>query len=541
MASEFIQQLRRYARSGVGVVAVRTRDPMSTASDVVAFCAGAKRPLRMWDCARGWIVGDDPVNGVSSGKVQSLDMLSCYRQILNPETENGEMPEDGVFCFINPHLFIKSKDPHPMVVQLLSLMAYQLPTKKRRVVLTVPPSFSFPAELQELIPVIDDAPPGVDALAEAAEVTIQDYRELSPKLVKKLTPQEHRRIAQAGMGMILPEFEASLARVIGRVLDEQRVPEAEEVRQAMLREKAEMVRRNRSLEVMGSVSLTEVGGLDRLKAWVQTRVGAMSPEAWEQGVSKPKGCALVGPPGTGKSLCGKVIGSVLGVATIRFDLSSVFSGLVGSSEENMREALFMLEGLAPCVVLLDEVDKAISVSSGGDGGTSQKVLGTLLTFMQETKAPIFWVPTLNRTQNVPAEFLRTGRLDQVFGVTVPNVRERAEILTIHLRARKVDVSTLADAIQNIAQMTDRYVGAELEGIASEARLLAYNDGVPVEERHLRQAFDGVKPLSKRMAEQFGAMEDWCRDNATPSSSLHADAPPADPVVSGVRPRRRALN
>jgi SpoVK/Ycf46/Vps4 family AAA+-type ATPase len=226
----------------------------------------------------------------------------------------------------------------------------------------------------------------------------------------------------------------------------------------------------------------------------------------------------------------------LGVATIRFDLASVFSGLVGSSEKNMREALFMLEGLAPCVVLLDEVDKAISTSGGGDGGTSQKVLGTLLTFMQETKAPIFWVPTLNRTENVPAEFLRTGRLDQVFGVTVPNVREREQILRIHLAARKVDVSSV-DGIERIAEMTERFVGAELEGIASEARLLAYNEGTSVREEHLLQALGNIKPLSKRMAAQFSAMEDWCNENATPSSSPYVVAA-RDTQEPGIRPRRR---
>lgn len=534
--TDFLRTLRLNLEAGVGVIAVRTRDPMSTAFEVSNFCSAVQRPIRHWDCVRGWIMGDDPIEGKSAGDNHSTNLLHCFTKILSPDTDEGKMPEKGIFCFVNPHLFIKQKDPHPPLVQLLTNMAHTLPSQNRRVILTVTPGFTFPPELQELIPVIDNEPPTVEELCDSAEQIMQDTRVNHERLITRFDSNEMLRIAQAGAGMILPEFESSLARVLQSSVDRREKTEAESVRRALLREKALMVSRNRSLEVMSPVNPDAVGGLDVLKKWISTRVLAMQPEAWEQGVDKPKGVALVGPPGTGKSLCGKMVGSVLGVATIRFDISSVFSGLVGSSEENMREALFLIEGMAPCVVLIDEVDKAISVNSGGDGGTSQKVLGTLLTFMQETKKPIFWMLTMNRTDNIPAELLRAGRLDQVFGVTVPHAGERREIFEHHLRARQVDPAKLD--LRPIIDATEDFIGAEIEAIVSEARLTAYNEGKDVTIQHLRDARDSIKPLAKKMAAQFAAMREWCETHATAASTPQSAAVIPD-AADGPRRRTRA--
>ena len=546
--TDFVKTLRRYIKSGVGVIAVRTRDPMETMGQVSAYCSATNRPLRLWDCARGWIKGDDAALGESTGEAASRDLLNVFAAIAGQDTQNGQMPENCVFGLMNPHLFVKPKEPHPMLVQMLSILAHTLPTRHRRMIMTIPTGYSFPPELQELIPIIDDAPPTVAALSDAAEIIFASYRQESSRLVPVVKAEDLKKIGQAGVGMILPEFEASLSRVLGTFVDAQETVNMEKARAAVLREKAEVVRRNRSLEVLTPVTPEQVGGLDNLKEWVRERASAMDPAAWEQGVDKPKGVALVGPPGTGKSLCGKMAGSVLGVATIRFDIASVFQGLVGASEENMREALFLLESLAPAVVLIDELDKAISLNSGNDGGTSQKVLGTLLTFMQETKAPIFWMMTLNRTENIPAEILRAGRLDQIFGVGVPSLTERMAILRYHLKARKVDPDGVQD-LDDIARRTDRFVGAEIEAVVSGARLAAFNAKEPLTHAHLAAEVDKTRPLSKRMAAQFTAMETWCKENALPAN--RDDSLPTIPtgqvvdtgevVTTRARPRRRLMN
>ena len=532
MSAHISQLLHTYVLSGGGVTAIRTRDPMATIQAVVAFQMAQNKPLKIWDPARGWLDGTDPFGDKGNG-MQNL--VSAFQNILSPDTSDVYL-NDCVYVFNMVHHHISSQRPNPELFQLVSLLAHTLPSVRtdRRVLLCVPPSYTFPAELRELVPVIDHAAPGTDELADTIEDVLSDMQSVRGRYIPDLSENDMLRLAQASAGMIAPELENSFSRVILDAATRREVQTAETLRAALLREKSDMVKRSRALEVMPAVSLDQVGGLEPLKAWVASRVRAMDPAAWEQGVDKPKGCALVGPPGTGKSLLGKVIGGVLGVATIRFDISAVFQGLVGSSEENMREALFMLESLAPCVVLLDEIDKVVSTGAGGDSGVSQKVLGSLLTFMQETTEPIFWVPTMNRTENVPAELMRAGRLDEVFGVARPNEQEREAILRIHLEKRKVDVDALGDVSEAVEAMKG-FVGAEIEGVASAARLAAFNEDTDVSVEHLIAAAKATKPLASKMPEQFEAMEQWCREHTVP-----ANAPKAVPQKQAAPRRRRAV-
>lgn len=527
--TDLAKQLHTYVLSGSGVTAVRTRDPMASIQAAVAFQTAQRKPIKIWDAARGWLSGHDPVMDGGDG---NLNLVSSFRSILSPDS-NEAFPDGALYVLTMVHHHFSPQRPNPELLQLLALAAHNLPRAKhdRRVLICVPPSFTLPAELRELVPVIDHQAPGIDELSSTLEYTLQDMASITGRYVPQLSENELLRLAQAGAGMIVPELEGSFSRVVFRAVADREVQTAETLRAALLREKADMVKRSKALEVMPAVSLDQVGGLGPLKQWVSSRVRAMDPAAWELGVDKPKGCALVGPPGTGKSLLGKVIGGVLGVATIRFDVSAVFQGLVGSSEENMREALFMLESLAPCAVLLDEIDKVVSTGPSGDSGVGQKVLGALLTFMQETKAPIFWVPTLNRTENVPAELMRAGRLDEVFGVARPNVHEREEILRIHLRKRKVDVDRLGDLDEAVAAM-DGFVGAEVEGVASVARLAAFNEDTEVTMAHIVNAARATKPLAHKMAQQFEAMETWCKNNAVAAND------PASVVAKAPAARRR---
>ena len=540
MSTSFMTNLRLYIASGAGVTAVRTRDPVASVSHTVAMCAAQNRPVRIWDPARGWLAESDPVMSAGDG---IIDPIRALQAVLTPDTANGKMPNNGVFVLTTLHPFIDKTKPNPMLLQLLMIMAHKLPRDLRRVVITIPPGYQFPNELIELIPIVDHEAPTVEGLSELARNALDDFKATSREFMpRNMSDADMQRLAQAGVGMIEPEFEGALARVVMDATTKRTPLTPEDMRRRMLREKAEMVKRNAALEVLDPVSLEQVGGLDLLKEWMQTRVNAMDPKAWEAGVDKPKGAAFVGPPGTGKSLCAKVIGSVLGVATISFNISAVFQGLVGSSEENMRAALFMIKSLAPCVVLLDEIDKVFHTGPSGDSGVSQKVLGTLLTFMQENDRAIFWVPTMNRTEAIPAEFLRAGRLDNVFGVTTPNVRERADILRIHMRKRKIDPDTIApDDLMVVARACEGFVGAEIEDVTKIARLAAYNAGEDVTASHLMRATQDIRPLSKKMAEQFAAMKDWCERNAAPASSAYSDTIPVPEAGAGRSRTRRIVS
>jgi SpoVK/Ycf46/Vps4 family AAA+-type ATPase len=284
--------------------------------------------------------------------------------------------------------------------------------------------------------------------------------------------------------------------------------------------KTEVVKRSEVLEVMPTDNIANIGGLENLKLWIRKRARCFSQEARDYGVETPKGIALIGPPGTGKTAASKAIGSVLGLPLVRFDVGRIFNSLVGESESRVRAALKMVEALAPCVLMIDEADKAFAGQArgggGGDSGVGMRVLGALLTWMQETKSPVFMVVTANRTQNLPSEFLRRGRLDEVFSVTVPHEGERLEVLRIHLRKRGHN----PEGVDNLAAAAERsagYVSAEIEAAVKDALIEAFTNDVPLTGDLIAAQFGNMVPLSEAFKEDFETMQQWAEQNARPAS------------------------
>jgi SpoVK/Ycf46/Vps4 family AAA+-type ATPase len=304
----------------------------------------------------------------------------------------------------------------------------------------------------------------------------------------------------------------------------------------IMRVKTEVVKRSEVLEMMEPGSIEDIGGLENLKAWVRKRAGCFGQAARDFGVEPPKGIALIGPPGTGKSLGAKAIASVLGIPALKFDVSRVFNSLVGSSEARVRSALKMVDMMAPCVLMIDEADKAFAGQAGGggggDSGVGMRVLGAILTWMQETKAPVFMVVTANRTAGLPSEFLRKGRLDEIFSVTTPHEGERLDILKIHLRKRGQNPDTV-EGLADVAAYSNDYVPAELEAGVKDAIIEAFSTGVPVTGALIKDQISYMTPLKIAFAEDFAAMEKWAKENARPASLEPGQ------VVEGSRVRTRA--
>jgi SpoVK/Ycf46/Vps4 family AAA+-type ATPase len=283
--------------------------------------------------------------------------------------------------------------------------------------------------------------------------------------------------------------------------------------------KTEIVKRSEVLELMKPVKITDIGGLELLKDWVIKRKSAFTDAARAFGVDIPKGIVLIGPPGTGKSMGAKAISYEFAFPLIRFDVGRVFGSLVGQSESRVRSALKQLEAMAPCIAFLDEVDKAgiDPRQAGGDGGTSKRVMGSILTFMQETTAPVFWILTANRPNSLPPELLRKGRLDEVFSVLPPNRAERKEIIKIHLAKRNQPMIKGA-GLEQLLDRSQGYVGAEIEAAIKEAVVDAYNNGgKPVTGEAICEQLACMKPISIAFKEDFDAMAAWASNNARPSS------------------------
>ena len=261
-----------------------------------------------------------------------------------------------------------------------------------------------------------------------------------------------------------------------------------------------------------------MGGLEILKDWLGRRAAAFGEPARRFGLPEPKGLLLLGVQGCGKSLTAKAIASQWTLPLLRLDVGRIFSGLVGSSEENLRRAIRVAESAAPAVLWVDEIDKALAgagSSDTADGGVSARILGTFLTWLQEKKAAVFVVATANRVEGLPPELLRKGRFDEIFFIDLPDARERADILAIHLRNRGRDPA--AFDVAQVAARANNFSGAELEQVVVEGLYLAFAQGGELATTHLLAAVAQTFPLAVTLAEDVERLRVWAARRTRPAS------------------------
>ena len=266
-------------------------------------------------------------------------------------------------------------------------------------------------------------------------------------------------------------------------------------------------------------SLESIGGLDVLKDWLLKRKDAFGKRAVEYGLPSPKGLLIVGIPGTGKSLTAKATAAVFGVPLLKLDAGRLFGGLVGQSEGNLRSVIQTAEAIAPCCLWIDEIEKGFagSKSSGAtDGGTSARVFGSFISWMQEKKAPVFVVATANDVSQLPPEFLRKGRFDELFFVDLPNQDEREAIWTIQIAKYGRDPRDF-DLVQ-LARACDGLTGSEIENVFIEALYAAFDEENEPTDLTIARVLTEFVPLSKLMAEQIAGLKNWAKGRARPATS-----------------------
>jgi AAA+ superfamily predicted ATPase len=252
----------------------------------------------------------------------------------------------------------------------------------------------------------------------------------------------------------------------------------------------------------------DVAGLARLKRWIQQREPAFVGRKMAVKLDPPKGILLLGVQGCGKSLAAKAVAGGFGVPLLRLDIGTLYNKYHGETERNLRAALKNAELLAPCVLWLDEIEKALATESNDDG-VSRRVLGYLLTWMAERKAPVFLVATANDVQALPAELLRKGRFDEIFFVDLPDAESRAEVLRIHLGKRELDPADFD--LPLLAAASDGFSGAEIEQLIVAALYAAVAENTPLSTTHLIEEARATRPLSVIMADRVQALRAWARE------------------------------
>ncbi|PEQ91724.1 AAA family ATPase [Bacillus sp. AFS006103] len=368
-----------------------------------------------------------------------------------------------------------------------------------------------PEELIKDIEVIEIGLPGKETILTILEKVVEEQK------IGEYQPSD--KLIESALGLTVMEAERAFTKAAIKYggLTEGAIP-------VITSEKENIIKKSGLLEYFHpeeSLTLSNIGGLDNLKDWIEKRGNAYSKSAREFGLNLPKGVLLLGVPGTGKSLTAKAIAKSWNFPLLRFDLGKVFGGIVGESERNIREALDVAKAISPCVLWIDEIEKGFSGIQGSgssDGGTTSRVFGTFLTWMQEKKEPVFVIATANDISLLPPELLRKGRFDEIFFVDLPSKEERKNIFEIHIKNKKRNPNHFY--LDELAGNTVGFSGAEIEEAINEALFNAFNNGEEVTTDDLLISIKRICPLSKTMSETIASLRKWAEARARLAGSSH---------------------
>lgn len=379
----------------------------------------------------------------------------------------------------------------------------------------VSPVLTIPSHLEKDVTVIDYPLPDqqeLDALLQG----IVERCAGNPSITVDLDEEARELLVKAALGLTASEAEDAYAKAVvlnGR-LDRSDV-------EIVLAEKEQVIRKSGILEYRAAEEQVEdIGGLDCLKDWLGKRGKAFSEAARRFGLPQPKGVLLIGVQGCGKSLSAKAVSGLWQLPLLRLDVGSVFSSFVGSSEQNMRRAMRLSESIAPCILWLDELEKGfagVQSSSFSDAGTTARVFGSFITWLQEKTAPVFVIATANDIGALPPELMRKGRFDEIFFIDLPALPEREEILRIHLARRHRDPA--AFDLPALATLADGFSGAEIEQVVISALYDAFDAGRDLQPGDLERAIRETVPLSATRREEIDALRDWAATRARPASAV----------------------
>lgn len=417
--------------------------------------------------------------------------------------------EPGIFVFKDLHPFIDS----PAVTRWLRDAIASFKGTQKAIVLMSPVQ-NIPIELEKEVVVIDFPLPSMTELNQVLTAQLDLVR------TRRITTETREKLLKAALGLTRDEAEKVYrkAQVTAGRLTEEEVD-------IVLSEKKQLIRRNGILEyIEEDETIDSVGGLEELKHWLKQRSNAFTERAREYGLPQPKGMLILGVPGCGKSLIAKTTSRLWGLPLLRLDMGRVYDGsMVGRSEANLRSALKTAESISPAILFIDEMDKAFAGTTGSadsDGGTSSRIFGSFLTWMQEKTSPVFVMATANRVERLPGEFLRKGRFDEIFFVDLPTPEERKEIFRIHLTKRRREIERFD--LEQLASVCDGFSGAEIEQALVAAMYEAFAQDREFTQLDIIAASRATMPLSKTMTEQVTALRDWARQRARPAAASVAE-------------------
>lgn len=492
-----VQSLKKLIDAGHACISILTHEEQYALEVIRHTAMNLDRKLWIWSAA----------DGVREGLLKDCDPI--------PKTEPAVIGLAGM----------AETEPNSICVLLDVIVHLQKDARAMRRFREIVHDHESTGRTLILVDSAPNVPDIVRSYATPFELSYPDEEELN-KIVRRTlrkiaqTMPIEVKITKKGMDTIVRNLRGLTRRQAERVVadtvaDDSLFSDADI--HVVVSSKRRMIQRGGLLEFIKTPqTLDEIGGMRKLKTWLTHRKGAFKSEAQEFGLNAPKGVLMLGVQGAGKSLCAKAIATAWGQPLLKLDPGSLYGSYIGESERNLRQALSQVESMAPVILWIDEIEKAFAsaASKSSDGGLSQRMFGTLLTWLQEHEEPVFVVATANDIEALPPELLRKGRFDEIFFVDLPRAPIRKQIFAIHLDKRKRDPADFD--LEALAEAADGYSGAEIEQAVLSALHKAFARRKDVDTELILDCVRESQPLSVTMAERVQNLREWGAERCVPA-------------------------
>src|SRR5712692_8437929 len=524
-----LERLKVLINSSTPIVVMETVEEVRALTLVRAACSELNMAVFEWTVAGGLVRSGTHASALPAADMQMR--INAAHHAADPRAPEGKA---AIYNTVDPVQALANlesltleavfvlKDFHrhmdnPVVVRRLRDVGQKFSANRRTLILTAP-SIQMPAELASLVEFLDLPLPDVERLRDLIRET---YTRMAGTLTLKLQLDAPGVEAMAANLRGLTEEEAeraiSQSLVAHYALAPACVTDVLEAKKALLK-------RSEMLEfVDSSDNMTSVGGLENLKNWLAQRRNSWEPQARQFGLDPPKGVIILGVQGCGKSLCARAVAGEWRLPLVKFDTAAIYDKYIGETEKHIQRVFRIAEGLSPCVLWIDELEKVFAGSGPGsasvDAGVSSRILASFLSWMQDRTAPVFVAATCNNVTALPPELIRKGRFDELFFVDLPGQAERKQIFSIQLARRRRN--PVEFDLDQVAAAAKGYSGAEIDAAVQGGLYAAYSEKKELTTQSLLDALGRTVPLSVTRAEEIQALRTWAKQRAVPASMADA--------------------
>ena len=462
---------------------------------LIKYCAKkyVNRTYYSWDFVDGYQGNPNDTGFAARNPLEALDLVDK----LTPETAS-------LFVLKDYDNFLKDFS----VIRKLKNLSRSLKTQPKNIII-VSSEINIPDSLKEFVTLLEFPLPSYSEILE-------ELNRLTSSLQQDIEPEVVNELAMACQGLSLERIRRVLSKIIAKYGEIDKSSPS-----LILQEKKQIIQQTQLLEFcLTDKGIGDLGGLDNFKDWLQLRKKAFSQEAVEYGLPYPKGLLLVGVQGTGKSIAAKIIANEWRLPLLRLDFGRLFASLIGQSEQRVRKMIEIAEALSPCILWVDEIDKAFAgAQSSGDSGTTSRVLATFITWLSEKTTPVFVVATANNIYCIPPEILRKGRFDEMFFLNLPTREEREAIFEVHLKKyRPEGVSNFQ--LPLLGQLSKDFSGAEIEAVVIESMRLGFNENREFNNEDVLISIQNLVPLARTKSKEIDLLKDWAESGNVISASKY---------------------